>query len=76
MTSELIASKIYFIRGEKVLVDTDLALLYGVGTKVLKQAVRRNIERFPADFLFELSSKEWESLRSQFVTLEIYILPD
>ncbi len=71
MTPELIASKIYFIRGEKVLLDADLALLNGVGTKVLKQAVRRNIERFPADFLFELSTKEWASLRSQIVTLEI-----
>ncbi len=69
-TTDFIASKILFLRGEKVLLDTDLALLYGVETKVLKQAVRRNFERFPEDFLFELSVDEWTSLRSQIVTLE------
>lgn len=68
MTSDLIASKIYFLRGDKVLLDSDLALLYGVETKVLKQAVRRNIERFPDDFMFELTDKEYDNLRSQFVT--------
>ena len=68
MTNDLIASKIYFLRGEKVLLDSDLALLYGVETKVLKQAVRRNIERFPEDFMFELTDKEYDNLRSQFVT--------
>ena len=68
MTNDLIASKIYFIRSEKVLLDSDLALLYGVETKVLKQAVRRNIERFPEDFMFELTNEEFSNLRSQFVT--------
>ncbi len=68
MTSDLIASKIYFLRGERVLLDSDLALLYGVETKVLKQAVRRNIERFPEDFMFELTDKEYDNLRSQIVT--------
>lgn len=52
------------------MLDADLALLYGVETKVLKQAVRRNIDRFPEDFLFEVSTEEWNSLRSQIVTLE------
>ncbi|MDD8018583.1 MAG: ORF6N domain-containing protein [Bacteroidota bacterium] len=65
---ESIVSQIHFIRGEKVILDVDLALLYGVSTKVLKQAVKRNIKRFPADFMFELSDKEFQHLRSQFVT--------
>lgn len=64
------ASKIYFLRQEKVILDADLAMLYGVEVRVLKQAVRRNIKRFPTDFMFELTSAEWVSLRSQFVTLE------
>ena len=67
-TSDLIASKIYFIRTERVLLDSDLALLYGVETKVLKQAVRRNLERFPEDFMFELTNEEFDNLRSQNVT--------
>ena len=67
-TSDLIASKIYFIRTERVLLDSDLALLYGVETKVLKQAVRRNLERFPQDFMFELTDEEFDNLRSQNVT--------
>ena len=67
---ESIVSKIVFIRGEKVLLDHDLAELYGVGTKVLKQAVRRNIKRFPDDFMFELTKEENQSLRSQNVTLK------
>ena len=65
---ELIASKIYLIRGIKVMLDRDLAELYGVETKVLKQAVRRNIDRFPADFMFELTKDEFNNLRSQIVT--------
>ena len=65
---ELIAGKIYKIRGYKVLLDTDLAALYGVETKVLKRAVRRNIERFPNDFMFELTKHERQGLRSQFGT--------
>ena len=65
---ESIVSKIVLLRGEKVLLDRDLAELYGVETKVLKQAVRRNIKRFPDDFMFELSKEEFEDWRSQFVT--------
>ncbi|MGM0621931.1 MAG: ORF6N domain-containing protein [Bacteroidota bacterium] len=61
-------SKIYFIREQKVMLDSDLAELYGVETKVLKQQVRRNIERFPDDFMFELTKVEFKHLRSQFVT--------
>ncbi|MCX5903030.1 MAG: ORF6N domain-containing protein [Proteobacteria bacterium] len=66
--SELIASKIYIIRRLKVMLDRDLAALYGIETKVLKQAVRRNIKRFPGDFMFELSKQEFAHWRSQFVT--------
>ena len=65
---ERIASKIYLIRNVKVMLDRDLAELYGVKTKVLTQAVRRNIDRFPADFMFEMTKKEFENWRSQFVT--------
>ena len=68
MELQIIKSKIIEIRGNKVILDRDLATLYGVETKVLKQAVRRNIDRFPEDFMFELSKSEWEALRSQFVT--------
>ncbi len=56
------------IRGEKVLLDADLAELYGVGTKALNQAVKRNAERFPVDFTFQLTAEEWGRLRSQTVT--------
>lgn len=71
ITETLIESKIYLIRGQKIMLDLDLAEMYDVATKVLKQAVRRNIERFPEDFMFELSTDEVESLsRSQFVTLK------
>jgi hypothetical protein len=65
---EIVMTKIYEIRGSKVMLDYDLAELYGVETKVLKQAVRRNIKRFPEDFMFELSKEEFENLRSQIVT--------
>jgi hypothetical protein len=67
---EKITEKIYLIRGVKVMLDKDLAALYGVENKALKQAVRRNIDRFPFDFMFELSKKECQSLRSQNVTLK------
>jgi len=67
---ERIASKIYVIRDTRVLLDRDLAELYGVKTKVLKQAVRRNIKRFPDDFMFELTEVENSALRSQIVTLK------
>ena len=59
---------IYEIRGYKVMLDSDLAALYGVETKVLNQAVKRNIERFPEDFMFQLNKEEFTVLRSQFVT--------
>jgi hypothetical protein len=65
---ELIARKIYLIRGIKVMLDRDLSELYGVETKVLKQAIRRNIDRFPTDFMFEMTKSEFENRRSQFVT--------
>jgi phage regulator Rha-like protein len=64
-----IESRIYTIRGKKVMLDSDLAELYGVETKQLKRAVRRNIERFPDDFMFELTKEEYEILRCQFGTL-------
>jgi len=63
-----IDSKIHIIRDNKVMLDFDLAELYEIETKVLKQAVRRNIERFPEDFMFELSKEEFDNLRSQFAT--------
>ena len=66
---ESIIGKIVFLRGEKVLLDRDLAELYGVETKQLKRAVRRNIDRFPEDFMFQLTKDEYKSLRSQFGTL-------
>jgi hypothetical protein len=68
LPEEVIISKIYWIKGNKVMMDFDLATLYGVSTKVLKQAVRRNRKRFPRDFLFELTKSEFETLRSQIVT--------
>ena len=61
-------SKIYLIRGQKVMLDMDLAALYGVETKQLKRAVRRNMERFPHDFMFALTSGELSKWRSQFGT--------
>jgi len=67
---ERIASKIYLIRDIRVMLDRDLAELYGVKTKALKQAVRRNINRFPDDFMFELTEEENRALRSQNVTLK------
>jgi hypothetical protein len=69
-TSDFITTKILFPRDEKVLLDFDLAHLYGVETKRLKEAVRRNAGRFPHDFMFELSSEEWASLRPQFASLK------
>lgn len=63
-----IQSRIYEIRGERVMLDFDLALLYEVETKVLNQAIKRNVKRFPDDFMFRLSPSEWESMRSQIVT--------
>lgn len=67
MELEVIKNKIYEIRGQRVMLDRDLAHLYGVETKVLNQAVKRNAERFPEDFMFRLTKEE--CLRSQIVTL-------
>lgn len=64
-----IARAIYLLRGQKVMLDFDLAALYGVATRVLNQAVKRNAGRFPGDFMFQLSAEETRSLRSQIVTL-------
>ena len=70
ISEEAISDKIYFIRNQKVMFDFDLASLYGIETKVLKQAIKRNISRFPEDFMFELSKIEYDSSRSQIVTLK------
>ena len=79
---ERITRSIYFVRNQKVMMDSDLAEMYGVETKVLNQAVKRNLDRFPEDFMFKLSNEEWKDLqmrieeqnedyflRSQFVIL-------
>lgn len=71
MDLQIIQSKIFEFKGHRVMLDYDLAKLYGTETKILKQAVRRNIDRFPSnDFMFELTREEYNSLRSQNVTLE------
>ncbi|MCH7414996.1 ORF6N domain-containing protein [Belliella sp. R4-6] len=80
---ERITRSIYFVRNQKVMMDSDLAEMYGVETKALNQAVKRNLDRFPEDFMFKLSNEEWKdlqarieeqnedhSLRSQIVTLK------
>jgi hypothetical protein len=66
---DVIASRILVLRGQRVLIDTDLAELYGVPTKRLNEQVRRNAERFPTDFMFPLEQDEWDALRSQSATL-------
>ncbi len=68
LTDETITNKIYIIRGEKVMLDSDLAELYQVETKRLKEQVKRNIERFPEKYMFELTQIEFDSLRSQIAT--------
>ncbi len=67
---DIITNKIYWIRDQKVMLDRDLAALYEVETKQLKRQVRRNIERFPLSFMFELTAQEDENIRSQFGTLK------
>ena len=67
---EIITRKIYLVRNHKVMLDNDLAELYNVETKRLKEQVRRNIDRFPSSFMFELTAEEYASLRSQFATLK------
>ncbi len=66
--TEKIVSKIFIIRNKKVMLDRDLAILYGVKTKVLNQAVKRNLKRFPSDFMFRLEKQEFENWKSQIVT--------
>lgn len=68
--NEVILNKIYYIRGHKVMLDKDLAHMYGVETRVLKQAVKRNIKRFPERYMFELTKTETEASRSQNETLK------
>ncbi len=68
LVPEIIERRILFIRGQKVMLDSHLAELYGVSTKRLNEQVRRNIKRFPLDFMFELTKEEYESLRSHFAT--------
>ncbi|MDD2306342.1 MAG: ORF6N domain-containing protein [Prolixibacteraceae bacterium] len=68
MELQIIQNKIFEIRGMRVMLDFDLAEMYEVETRVLNQAVKRNLKRFPADFMFQLSSSEFENLKSQFVT--------
>ena len=68
---EVIEKKIYLIRGHKVMLDNDLAELYDITTKVLVQAVKRNLKRFPSDFMFQLNNQEVTGLRSQIVTSKI-----
>lgn len=70
MELSIIQQKIYELRGQRVMLDFDLAELYEVPTKVLNQAIKRNWERFPEDFMFQLTREEYNFLRSQFVTLE------
>jgi hypothetical protein len=66
LPDEVIASRIYLVRGQRVMLDTDLANMYGVKTYRLNEAVKRNLERFPEDFMFQLTKDEWENLTSQF----------
>jgi hypothetical protein len=70
VSEENILEKIYLIRGQKVMLDQDLAEMYGVEVRTLNQAVKRNVTRFPEDFMFQLSKEESHSLRSQSVILE------
>ena len=67
MELQIIQNKIYEIRGQRVMLDFDLAKMYEVETRVLNQSVKRNIERFPKDFMFQLTENEWNIMSSQFV---------
>ena len=71
LTPDRIERSILFLRGEKVILDSDLAVLYEVPTKRLNEQVKRNADRFPADFMFQLTTQEFNSLRSQIATLDI-----
>ena len=70
IVDEAVMQKIYLIRGQKVMLDRDLSALYGYETKRLNQQVKRNLERFPPSFMFQLTAEEVESLRSHFVTAD------
>ena len=70
LSEETISNKIYFIRGQKVMLDSDLAMLYEVETKRLNEQVKRNLSRFPTDFMFQLTENEYNSSRSQIATLK------
>ncbi len=72
---EVVMNKIYIIRNQKVMLDRDLAELYQVETKRLKEQVKRNLKRFPEDFMFELTELEFSNLRSQFATSSLLIPP-
>ena len=72
---EVIANKIYLIRNKKVMLDSDLAILYNVDTKRINEQVKRNLSRFPSDFMFQLTEKEWRKLRPQIILKEeIYLM--
>lgn len=70
LSEETISNNIYYIRNQKVMLDRDLAALYAIETKRLNEQVKRNITRFPEDFMFQLTENEYNSLRSQFATLK------
>ncbi|MFH6986445.1 ORF6N domain-containing protein [Flavobacterium collinsii] len=70
LSEETISNKIYYIRNQKIMLDRDLALLYGIENRVLNQSVKRNLSRFPEDFMFQLTENEYLSLRSQIVILK------
>lgn len=67
MKAQVIHDSIYEVKGEKVMLDFDLAKLYGVETRVFNQAIKRNVQSFPKDFMFRLTAKEWKTMSSQFV---------
>ena len=75
LTTNQLGQLIYEIRGERVMLDSDLASIYGVETKALNRAVKRNRDRFPKDFVFQLSEDEWKNLRCQFGTSSSSIRP-
>ena len=68
VTTDQLGRLIYEIRGERVMLDSDLAAIYGVETKALNRAVKRNADRFPKDFMFQISSREWQNLKCQIGT--------
>lgn len=73
MQLQVIQNLIYEIRGQNIMLDFDIAELYSVETRVLNQAVKRNKDRFPKDFMFQLNQKEFDNLKSQFVTASLFI---